>query len=364
MKASEIGMPPTGSPQQTPKRPDWMRPAFTPPDEFIRKGMLPMRRIKDWPREVKTVPEELVIDVKATSLELRVGNVLPSGFASLFFICTLPLMFSLGWLGIRMLVDLVQTEPLWLSAMMAVALAVFLPFFALFGWVVYLYDFKGGLGDILTVFDRKNRKVYQRVSKKLAKGEWDWDKLVPYVEERNSLSAVVYALTFVEFNEATGQPVSYVSATVVGKLDETYAFLREFMENGVSKLPPITLSAVPLPGWYIYTPPWFFELPVEWAKTVWATIFALFGWPAYVWSWCIRRFQPYNHWPAERVAQWQADAADATPQEKQWIADNVEPPPKVPLAARIGFALAVIVSSPVWWSILTGYVAGLAKFAK
>jgi hypothetical protein len=341
---------------------------FTPPDHFIRKGMLPMQRLKDWNRHsVKQVPEELVTHVQAQTLRLRVGNILPVGLASLFFIglvgSTLP--FFILALSQRIVREAVQDGLSVSFFIMGLVAFGFLGLFCLCIYLAYRMDYLGATGDGLTTFDRKRRKVYQRLSTKFAKGEWDWDKLVPYVETRHQGSRINQALTLVEFDEATGEPASYATVQVVAMLPDpltdTYTFLSAFMDKGITSLPPVTLSAIPLPGWYQSSPPWFFGLSRALAKSVWSFFIAALVWPVVAWSRFIRRFLPYNQWPKAQLAQWQADDQNASSEEQQWLQQNIKPPEPVPTAARIAFGLAVIVTAPLWWMLLSGYVTGLIK---
>jgi hypothetical protein len=342
-----------------------MRPSvFTPPEHFIRKGMLPMQRLKDWNRHtVKQVPDELVTHVQAQTLRFRVGNILPVGLWTLFtFGLIFPILGSGMIVGIKigLSADSALTLALIVFSCMVgiatIAVALYLPYHA---------DYLGSNGDGLTTFDRKRRKVYQRLPKKLGKGEWDWDKLVPYVEKRHQGTRINNALTLVEFDETTGEPISYATVQVVAMLPDpltdTYTFLTAFMDKGVTSLPPVTLSAIPLPGWYQSSPPWLFGLPRPLAKSIWSFFVAAMVWPVVAWSRFIRRFLPYNQWPKAQLAQWAADDQSATNDEQQWLQQNVKPPEPVPTAARIAFGLAVIATAPLWWMLLSGYVTGLMK---
>jgi hypothetical protein len=341
---------------------------FTPPDHFIRKGMLPMQRLKDWNRHsVKQVPDELVTHVQAQTLRLRVGNILPVGLFMLVFaglIGISQLFLALALLK-RVAAEFNQSAFPGFSLFMLLIAILFIGLAGLCCYLAYRTDYLGSNGDGLTTFDRKRRKIYQRMHLKLGKGEWDWDKLVPYVETRHQGSRINQALTLVEFDETNGQPVSYATVHVVAMLPDpltdTYTFLSAFMDKGITSLPPVTLSAIPLPGWYQSSPPWFFGLPRPLAKSVWSFFIAALVWPVVAWSRFIRRFLPYNQWPKAQLAQWAVDDQSATNEEQQWLQQNIKPPEPVPTAARIAFGLAVIVTAPLWWMLLSGYVTGLIE---
>ena len=337
---------------------------FTPPEHFIRKGMLPMQRLNDWNQhEIKHVPEELVTHVHAQTLRLRVGNVLPVGLWTLFVI---GLIFPILGAGVLL------ASKIGLSADTALTLALS-TFAGLVGiatmcvafYLPYYSDYLGSNGDGLTTLDRKRRKLYQRIPLKLSKGQWDWDKLFPYIETRHQGTRINQALTLVEFDEATGQPVGYATVQVVAMspepLKHTFAFLSAFMNKGVTGLPPVPLSPIPLPGWYQSSPPWFFGLPRPLAKSVWSFFIAAVTWPVIAWSRFIRRFLPYNQWPKTQLAQWAADDQTETVEEQQWLQKNVKPPEAVPATARVAFGLAVIVTAPLWLMLVSSYVAGLIK---
>jgi hypothetical protein len=351
------------------QQPEWMRPA-RPPDMLQRPGIAtpPMTRLSDWPRLPEQTPVELIVRCTANMLELRVGNILPVGIWSLLFgVCFLPFLvtasvkmlgsFTTRWLPgdgfFMLLLTIVPT----IVAPGLVALIVFM---------IYRIDIQGGLGDALTVFDRNSRKVRQRASKKLSKGEWNWDDLHPYIENRNAISRVNQVLTLVELDESMQKIQSSVTVEASGMspqpLFHTYSFLREFMEHGVANLPPVKLAGVPEPAWYSSMPPWFFWLPRPVAKSIWAFALLLFVWPIVVWSRIVRRVLPYSRWPAEFERKLKASEADGTPAEKAWLAANVTPAQRPPVMAYAAFAAAVVVSAPGWWWIVQGYAAGLAKF--
>ena len=326
-----------------------------------------MQRLKDWNQhEIKHVPDELVTHVQAQTLRLRVGNILPVGLASLLFIGgALPLALFGSTFALKLGIDFANEARVLMFLMSAILLLINLGLIFFVVYLPYRMDYLGAIGDGLTTFDRKRRKVYQRLSTKYAKGQWDWDKLFPYIETRHQGTRINQALTLVEFDETTGQPVSYATVQVVAMspepLKHTFAFLAAFMNKGVTSLPPVTLSPIPLPGWYESSPPWFFGLPRPLAKSVWSFFIAAVTWPVIAWSRFIRRFLPYNQWPKAQLAQWAADDQTATVEEQQWVRQNVKSPEAVPAAARIAFGLAVIVTAPLWWMLMLGYVAGLIK---
>ena len=339
---------------------------FEPPERFTRKGMIPMLRVKQGPWQAEEAPAELVTRMGAANMEFRVGNIVPTGTFSLFAL-------FLGSFGVAFLFFLGRLiahdvgDNLLLTVMMAVMMLVgggvvllLLPY------LVINFDYKGAVGDGLTVFDRKRRKVYQRAHSSLTKGKFDWDRLVPYIETRHRGSAINYALTYVEFNESTGEPTGFATVEVQGineqPLLNTCAYIAGFMENGIVRQPPTQLSPRPFPGWYRYMPAWCFGLPAAWARSVWAFLFALFSWPVIVWSRLVRRIQPYNQWPKAQLQGWQVDNANPTPEEAQWLQANLTPPPKLPWMAYVAFVAAMLVSAPLWWKLLHGYIGILVKF--
>ena len=350
-------------------RPEWQRP--TPlPDLLSRPGiaMPPMTRLSDWPRLPKQAPVELIVRVTVDLVELRVGNVLPVGIWSfLFGICFLPFLVSASAkLALTVGTRWQSGDGLLMLALVMLPTAVFPMLVVAIGYMIYRFDIQGGVSDGLTVVERSTRKVYQRVSKKLSKGEWNWDDLHPYVENRNSISRINQVLTLVELDAGMQKIQSSVTVEVTGMSPEpllhTYSFLKEFMDHGVINLPPVKLAGLPEPAWYTSMPPWFFWLPRPVAKSIWAFALLLFVWPIVVWSRIIRHVLPYSRWPAEFERQLKAGEADGTPEEKAWLAANVAPAQRPPFVAYVAFAAAVVVSAPVWWSIVKGYAAGLAKF--
>jgi hypothetical protein len=352
-----------------PIHPEWMRPTSLP-DMLVRPGiaMPPLTRLSDWPRLPEVAPSELIVRVTADFVELRVGNVLPVGIWSfLFGICFLPFLVRLcldSWIP---LLDGTQTQEgigyVFLGLIPALGS---LGLIVLIAVLVYRFDIQGGVGDGFTVLKRSSRKVYQRVSKKLSKGEWNWDDLHPYIENRNAISRANQVLTLVELDESMQKIESSVTVEVTGMsaqpLISTYSFLKEFMEHGVTNLPPVKLAGVPEPAWYSSMPPWFFWLPRPLAKSVWAFLLLLFVWPIVVWSRVIRHILPYSRWPADFDQKLKANAQEGTPTEKAWLAANVAPAQRPPLIAYFAFVAAVVVSAPVWWWIVKGYVTGLTKF--
>lgn len=322
----------------------------------------------DWPRLPRQAPESLVVRMSGSVLELGVGNTLPVGlFSALFLIGLFPFVATFALWVVFNMTGLALMDEGWafvvmgnLLAIAALGLTLTVPYLA------YRFDFGGRAGDGLTIFNRKTRQVHQRVSKRDSKGQWNWDDLHPYIETRNSVSRVNQALTLVEMDRNLQKCESLVTVEVQGMSKEplfhTYAFIKEFMDNGVSNLPPFRLTALPEPGWYVHMPPWFLWLPRSLAKAVWAFIFLLFTWPIIVWSRLLRRVLPYSRWPTAFEAELQAANADATPAEQAWLAANLQPPEPLPLVARIAFVAAVVVSAPVWWGIAQGYAEGLARF--
>lgn len=362
------GIPATES-SAGPQRPDWMRLA-QPPETLQNTGvaMPVMTRMAEWPRLPEQAPTELIVRCNASLLELRVGSVLPVGIWSfLFGVCFLPFLVRLcvdSWIP---LFDGTQMREGVLYVLLGLVPALgSLGLIALILVLIYRFDIQGSVGDGLTVFDRSTRKIYQRASKKLSKGEWSWDDLHPYIENRNAISRVNQVLTLVELDEGMQKIQSSVTVEVGGMspqpLFHTYSFLKEFMEHGVNNLPPVKLAAVPEPAWYSSMPPWFFWLPRSVAKSIWAFMLLLFVWPVVVWSRVIRRVLPYSRWPADFERKLKASEAEGTPAERAWLAANVTPALRPPAIAYFAFAAAVVVSAPVWWWIVKSYAMGLAKF--
>jgi hypothetical protein len=254
----------------------------------------------------------------------------------------------------------------WLIALSTLGSLIPFGLVALVLVAIYRLDVQGGLGDSLTVFDRRTQKVYQRVSKKLSKGEWIWGRLHPYIENRNAISRVNQALTLVELDDSMQTIQSSVTVEVSGMspqpLVHTYAYLKEFMDHGVTNLPPVQLAGVPEPAWYSSMPPWFLWLPRPAAKSIWAFALLLFVWPIVVWSRVVRHVLPYGHWPADFERQLNLSAAEGTLAERAWLAANVTPAQRPPAIAYLAFAAAIVVSAPAWWWIIKGYAEGLAKF--
>jgi len=229
------------------------RAKFNPPDTFIRKGSIPMRRLRAGPWQAEVAPAELVTRLGAANMEFRVGNIVPNGSFTLFLVVmTLVLYLPLSGLA-SVGIDTVMG-----NAMLAMGVLLLL---ALEGFVyvsaarfAYAVDWKAG--DSLTVFDRKRRKVHQRMHPSVSQGEFDWDRLVPYIEERHRGAAINYALTYVEFDPSSGKPIGFVTVEMQGNDEQpllnTCSYIAGFMENGITQQPRTQLSSRPLPGWYTY----------------------------------------------------------------------------------------------------------------
>jgi hypothetical protein len=353
-------------------RAGWMRPP-SPPEHLIRGkfGGAPLERIRAWPRLPNREPDQLIVRCTATVLELRTQNLLPIGFWSFFFgFWMLPFcLFGMLPLQFVMLSDAVKNGPFWIAGVATLMGIVVVALLGFMVWTIYKIDIHGGAGYMLVVIDRKRRKVHWRTSKKVAKGEWNWNELYPYIETRNVGSRINMGLMLVEFDPKLQTAQSYINLQTLGMSPEpllhTYSFLHEFMEAGVCNLPPFALSAHPRPGWYAMAPPWLLWLPRRVAKSIWAFIGLPLYWPIVVWSRLVGRVLPFNRWPDSFEAQIQADAAEATPAERQWLQQNLKPPESLPLLARIGFALAVVISAPVWWWIASSFYSSLwTKFLK
>ena len=350
------------------KRPDWARP-LGPPDMLAPMGIgsSVLERMKDWPRLPTSAPDDLVIRCSANYLELRVNNILPIGiFGFIFGLWFSPFVAVFGFWGVTTALSSGPDIEMWTVLILLGASLLFFALFVFLWYMVFWLDVKGGAGDNLTIFDRKSRKVYQRLPKKLAKGEWNWDVLHPYTDRRNSGTRVNEALLLVELDAEFKKAESLVNVHVVGMSKEplfhTYSFIKEFMEHGVTNLPPFRLTDRQEPAWYTSMPPWFFWLPRQLAKSIWAFALLLFVWPVVVWARLMRLVLPYSRWPAEFEAQLRADAEVGTPAEKAWLEHNLKPPQPLPITARFAFALAVVVSAPWWWIAVSYYVRSVAKF--
>jgi hypothetical protein len=351
------------------QRPDWAR--LPTPPKVLRKPELAashLERMLGWPRLPQREPESLVVRISSGAIEFKVGSVLPSGlFSFLIGVCFLPFIFTFVVWITRNMTGMALIEEGWFFVFLGNLLS--LCGFALVIAVLYLsyrFDVQGAAGELLTVFLRADRQVHQRLPVQHSKGHWSWDDLHPYIETRNAVSSVNQALTLVEFDKDLKNALSFVTVQVGGMSKEplfhTYSFLKEFMDHGVTNLPPFCLTALPEPGWYTSMPPWLLWLPRSLAKSIWAFFFLLFVWPVVVWSRLLRRVLPYSRWPAEFEAKLKACEAEGTLADKAWLAANLKPPEPLPLLARVAFAAAVVVSAPVWWWIVKGYAAGLAKF--
>jgi hypothetical protein len=350
-------------------RPEWARP-LTPPEALAQPGVgvSILQRVSDWPRRAESAPEGLIVRCTANFLELKVNNVLPVGwFSFLFGLWVMPMVAVFAFHATASLGKRWHPGDGVFMLVLALAPCVLLPMlFFLLLWAIYLLDVKGGAGENLTVLDRASRTIYARLPKKLSKGEWNWDDLHPYTDRRNAISRVNEVLLLVELDAAMQKMQSSVQVEIGGMHREpllhTYAFVKEFMDNGVCNLPPFQLTAKPEPAWYTNMPPWFFWLPRRLAKSIWAFAFLLFTWPIVVWARLLRRVLPYSRWPAEFEAKLKADEGQGTPAEKAWLASNVQPPESLPWMARVAFMAAVLVSAPYWWAAVRYYVGSLAKF--
>jgi hypothetical protein len=349
-------------------RPEWMR-AAQPPEMLQRSGvaMPVMTRMADWPRLPEQAPSELVVRVSAKFVELRVGNVLPTGIWSfLLGVWFAPMVATFAAWGFKAAFRVSPGSQEWVAGGMFAVALLQASLLVVIAYLIYRAEIQGAASDILTLLDHRTGKVYQRLSKKLSKGEWNWDDLHPYIENRNAISRVNQVLTLVELDEGMQKIEGSLTVEVTGMSPEplfhTYSFLKEFMEHGVTNLPPVKLAGMPEPAWYSSMPPWFFWLPRPVAKSIWAFALLLFVWPIVVWSRIVRRVLPYSRWPAEFERKLKASEADGTPAEKAWLAANVTPAQRPPVMAYAAFAAAVVVSAPGWWWIVQGYAAGLAKF--
>lgn len=331
-------------------------------------GASVLERLSDWPRAARIAPESLIVRCTSSFVEIRANNVLPVGiFSFLFGLWMLPALTA-GMIGLWHLQ--LQPDPqrnLWIAMVgwFGVLLALALIAFLIFG--IYFLDAKGGAGENLTLLDRKHRKVYVRLPKGLSKGEWNWDDLHAYIDRRNAISRVNQVLVLVELDPPMQRAQSLVQVQVGGlhkePLAETYAFIKKFMDHGVSELPPLRLTARPEPAWYTSMPPWLLWLPRPVAKSAWAFVFLLFTWQVVVWARLLSRVSPYSRWPADFEARLKADEGQGTPEEQAWLAKHLQPPEPLPWTARLAFAAAVLVSGPVWWTLARSYVASLAKLA-
>lgn len=340
-----------------------------PPEALQRPGVAApvLRRMRDWPQVPAHSPVSLVRRLSPHLLELRVGNVFPVGIPTLIFIVFF-LPFS-GWVvpkGLaRDLVAAIGKGSVGYSVGNAILLLVALATALVMALFAYRADFQGAAGDGLTLFDRRDRKVYQRVHGNLVEGTLDWDGLHPYIETRNAISRVNQALTLVEFESGREQPRAFVTVEIVGTseepLIETHAFIHAFMERGIEVLPPVRLVASPDPGWYTNAPSWLLGLPRPLAKSVWSFAVLLFIWPVVVWSRLLRLVLPFSTWPAAIEAEIAADVAAATPAEAAWLAQHCTPAERPPWIARAAFVAAVAVSGPVWWAVVSAY--GVKLFA-
>lgn len=334
------------------------------PPEMLKRPQLAgayLERMHAWPPSPDRTPEALVTRVTADVMEFRVGNIMPVGFFSLFFVVG---FLPFGWVFASNMMPAVSN--LYRQGMLGYASVVgltVLGVIALTGmtaFLAYRTDIQGATADLLTLFDRQERKVYQRVHKRIAKGVWAWDALVPYVETRNALSRVNQALTLVEFEDADVSRPSFVTVQMAGLSKEplfhTHSFIHAFMDRGVTALPPLRLTALPEPGWYTSMPPWFLGLPRPLAKSFWAFVFLLFVWPLIAWSRLLRSVLPYSRWPAELEAKLEQRSTKAGDAESAWLAKRCQPAEPLPVSARIAFAAAVVVSAPVWWQLLSEYM--------
>jgi hypothetical protein len=360
------------SPEAAPasgQRPAWARPVM-PPDILAQPGVgvSILERVVDWPRPPRSAPDSLIVRCSANYLELRVNNVLPVGWFSFLFG-----IWGLPFLVVASLSTTANFGHRWQSSdgvlMFLLALLPSVLFPAIVGlllWGIYRLDVQSDAGENLTVFDRRNQKVYRRAHKAVSKGEWNWSDLHPYTDRRSVVSRVNEVLLLVELDADLQKRLSAVQVQIAGMhkdpLLHTYSFIKEFMDNGVAKLPSLRLTAKPEPAWYTSMPPWLLWLPRTWAKSIWAFVFLLFAWPIVAWARLLSRVLPYSRWPAEFEAKLKADESQGTPAEKAWLADKLLPPEPLPWMARVAFAAAVAVSAPYWWAAVRYYVASLATF--
>ena len=337
------------------------------PEALQRPGVAGpvLERMRDWPKVPARSPNSLVRRLSPHLLELRVGNAFPVGIATLIFIVFF-LPFS-GWVvpkGLsRDLVAAIGKGSIGYSAGYAILLLVTLVVVVVMAMVAYRVDFQGAGGDGLTLFDRRERKVYQRVHRRVSKEVYSWDGLHPYTETRNAISRVNQALTLVEFDAVHRTPLAFVTVEIVGMskepLADTYSFIHAFMESGIENLPPMRLVASPDPGWYTNAPSWFFGLPRPLAKSVWSFALLLFIWPVVTWSRLLRMVLPFSKWPAAIEAKIAADSAAATAEQTASLAQLCTPPERPPMVARVAFVTAIAVSAPVWWSFASAYAGKL-----